>query len=147
MHYTRTFTGEDGLTYFEDVDLPLSPDMDGAAATDLVPAKSIAFRTVPAPFHYDYHPAPRRRFVINLSGRLGVRASEDGVVRIFGPGDILFVGDTAGKGHQSFSVDDEALSTLFLAVDDDLVNPIERPVSGDAGGVPTCACSTVVRDG
>ena len=136
MRYTRTVTGEDGLTYFEDVDLPWSPDTDGAMTTALQPAKSIAFRTVEAPFHYDYHPAPRRRFVVNLSGRLGVRASGNGEVRIFAPGDILFVSDTTGKGHQSFSVDGDALSTLFLAVDDDLVNPIERPVAGDAGGFP-----------
>jgi len=136
MQYTKTVTGDDGLTYFEDVDLAMSPNEEGAFASALLPAKSLAFRTVAAPFHYDYHPAPRRRFVVNLSGRLGVRASGDDSVRIFGPGDILFVSDTTGKGHQSFSVDGEALSTLFLAVDDDLVNPIERPVTEDVGGFP-----------
>lgn len=44
--------------------------------------------------------APRRQFVIVLSGELEVEVS-DGEKRRFGSGGICLVEDTAGRGHVS----------------------------------------------
>ena len=43
---------------------------------------------------------PRRQFVLGLVGELEVEVS-DGEVRRFGPGSVILVEDTSGKGHLS----------------------------------------------
>ena len=46
----------------------------------------------------DWHPAPRRQFVIILSGQLEIGLG-DGSKHIFGAGDARLVEDTTGEGH------------------------------------------------
>lgn len=46
----------------------------------------------------EHLPAPRRQFVITLSG-CGEIECGDGSRRRFGPGDILLAEDTTGQGH------------------------------------------------
>jgi hypothetical protein len=46
------------------------------------------------------HPAPARQFTLSISGSLEVTAS-DGDVRQIGPGRLLLLDDTAGKGHST----------------------------------------------
>ena len=48
----------------------------------------------------DWHPAPRRQWIFILSGTLEVEV-QDGEVRQFPSGSILFVEDTTGKGHKT----------------------------------------------
>jgi len=56
------------------------------------------FREDPVGRFIDWHPAPRRQFVIILSGQLEIGFS-DGTKQVFGPGDARLVEDTTGKGH------------------------------------------------
>ena len=46
----------------------------------------------------DWHPAPRRQYVIILTGQLEIGLG-DGTTRRFGPGDARLVEDTTGQGH------------------------------------------------
>jgi quercetin dioxygenase-like cupin family protein len=46
----------------------------------------------------DWHPAPRRQYVITLFGQGEIELS-DGTKRRFGAGDIMLADDTAGRGH------------------------------------------------
>ena len=55
------------------------------------------FRTFPPLHEVDYHVAPRRQWVIIVSGIIEVDCA--GGCRRFGPGDILFMDDLEGKGH------------------------------------------------
>ena len=50
------------------------------------------------PNKVDWHHAPTPQFAINLSGDLQVEVS-DGTKRKVGPGDLVFLEDTQGKGH------------------------------------------------
>ena len=54
----------------------------------------------------DWHPAPRRQYVIILSGQLEIGLG-DGTTRRFGPGDARLVEDTTGQGHTTRVVSDE----------------------------------------
>ena len=45
-----------------------------------------------------WHHAPSAQFAINLTGHLQVLVS-DGSTRKIGPGDLVFLEDTTGKGH------------------------------------------------
>ena len=74
----RLYTGADGQSHFEPIDLGKHPDwVKGLATTQ------IAFREDPVGRFIDWHPAPRRQFVIILSGQLEIGFS-DGTKQIFG---------------------------------------------------------------
>ena len=89
----RVYTGDDGETHWEAIDLAATPDW-----TSGLPTTDITFREIPVGNFVDWHPAPRRQFVIILSGQLEIGFS-DGTTKVFGPGDARLVADTTGRGH------------------------------------------------
>ncbi len=106
--YVRLYTGADEETHFEDVVVTFTykdygkkiptvwfPDMG------VIAAEGFHFVSMPAGWEGgDWHPAPRRQFIIPLAGHMEFQTS-DGEKRRFGPGEVLLVEDTAGKGHIS----------------------------------------------
>jgi hypothetical protein len=97
MRAARIYTGADGRSHFEDLDIPLKPGKYGTLS-DLVPAEGVIFRETPAGGALDFHVAPRRQFVITLAGLVEIECG-DGTKRRFGPGDIMLADDTTGQGH------------------------------------------------
>lgn len=89
----RLYTGSDGQSHFETIDLATAASWTAGLETI-----NISFRTAPAGNFQDWHPAPRRQFVIILSGHLEIGLG-DGSKHIFGPGDARLVEDTTGQGH------------------------------------------------
>jgi hypothetical protein len=87
------YTGSDGETHWEAIDLSKTPEW-----TKNMNTSHIVFREDPVGKFQDWHPAPRRQFVIILSGHLEIGFS-DGTKKVFGPGDARLVEDTTGKGH------------------------------------------------
>ena len=67
----------------------------------------------PPGWHGDWHPAPQRQWIIILSGELEVEVS-DGEIRIFGPGSVVLVEDTFGKGHVSRVVSRERVYCVVV---------------------------------
>lgn len=98
MQYFRIYAGPDGESHFEDVTVEMTPGAGQSDLSALIPATGIIFRRSPADQFIDWHPAPRRQFVITLSGEAEVVAS-DGEVRQIGPGTVMLAEDTWGKGH------------------------------------------------
>ncbi len=96
----RLFTGSDQQTHIEEIDLTQTPDWTAGQDTT-----NITFREAPAGRFQDWHPAPRRQFVIILSGQLEIGLG-DGSKHVFGPGDARLVEDTTGKGHTTASYGD-----------------------------------------
>lgn len=99
MKITRIYTGEDSQSHFEDLEIPLKPAQFGTMSA-LVPASGVIFRETPAEGYLDFHPAPRRQFVITLIGQVELECG-DGSRRRLGAGDILLADDTRGQGHIS----------------------------------------------
>jgi len=93
MGMYRLYTGTDGESHIEELTLGA-----GHGLTSLTPAAGILFRQSPANDFLDWHPAPRRQWVIILSGALEIGLG-DGSLRRFGPGDARLVEDTTGHGH------------------------------------------------
>jgi hypothetical protein len=52
------------------------------------------------PSTYYLHTAPKEQYIIYLKGTAEIEVTS-GEKRIFGPGDILLVTDTTGKGHKT----------------------------------------------
>ena len=89
----RLYTGNDGQSHVEYIELAKAPNWaQGLAVTQ------ITFQEQPVGSFLDWHPAPRRQFVIILSGQLEIGLG-DGTKQVFGPGDARLVEDTTGQGH------------------------------------------------
>jgi hypothetical protein len=113
VKYFRIYTDEEGETHFEDVDIQMEDQNPQSALSMMYPAIGIMFRRTPADQFIDWHPAPRRQFVITLSGEAEVEAS-DGEVRQIGPGTIMLAEDLTGKGHITRGIGAEERISLFI---------------------------------
>ena len=106
MKYLRLFAGPDGESHFEDVSVELAPVDEYARGVPRAfissprPGTSLTFLSGPPGWVGDFHPAPRRQFMIKLAGQTEF-VSSDGERRQIGPGTALLLEDTTGKGHYS----------------------------------------------
>jgi hypothetical protein len=104
----RLYTGPDGQSHIEPIDLAKAKEWTGGLATT-----KISFNEWPVGRNLDWHPAPRRQFVIILSGQLEIGLG-DGSKQVFGPGDARLVEDTTGKGHTTRVVGNERCITATI---------------------------------
>ena len=118
MKIVRIYTGDDGQSHFEDleipqVDVPFSGNAPGATdqRSDPIAVESLVIRDAKTANEHDFHPAPRRQLVVTLSG-IGEIVCGDGSSRRFGPGDIMLADDLTGQGHISRTV--EARRNLLI---------------------------------
>jgi quercetin dioxygenase-like cupin family protein len=65
----------------------------------------------------DWHPAPRRQFVITLTGEVEYEIG-DGTRRRFGPGSIFLAEDLTGQGHIARGVGSRERTSVYIAVDE-----------------------------
>ena len=113
MAFVRCYTGADGQSHFEDVDL-LPPDMERSIEQT---ASSITFTHSPNGRFSDWHNAPRRQYAIFLSGGQMEVVIGDGTTRRFGPGDAVLFEDLTGQGHTSRSVGGDRLTAIVPLAD------------------------------
>jgi hypothetical protein len=107
----RLYSGDDGQAHIEPIDLAGTPGWTAPQG-----AKSIVFRTDPVGNFQDWHQAPRRQFVIIVSGQLEIGLG-DGSKHVFGAGDARLLEDTTGQGHTTAVYGDQpcVLATIPLA--------------------------------
>lgn len=97
MQVVRVYTGADGESHLEELELPYER-IARAERTAMQAAAGIQFRRAPAGDFQDFHTAPRRQYVITLQGQAEIGLG-DGTRRIFNPGDVLLADDLTGRGH------------------------------------------------
>ena len=114
MKIIRTYTGADQKSHFEDIELAFEP-MGDTETTQLQDATDIVFRRAPAGYFHEWHVAPKRQYVITLSGQWEVEVG-DGSRRRFDPGDVLLAEDTTGQGHRSRVLGSEPRVYAFVRV-------------------------------
>jgi hypothetical protein len=122
MQYVRLFAGPDGESHFENVRVELSPVAQYAKGVPQVhlsaphSSTALTFLSGPPGWIGEWHPAPRRQFMVKLTGVTEILAS-DGEGREFGPGTVLLVEDAAGKGQYSrvLGPDDDRWFVAVLA--------------------------------
>ena len=117
MYYFRIYVGDDGESHFEDLEIETDGTSYDSAISALIPATGVIFRRSPVGQFIDWHPAPRRQFVITLSGHAEIEAS-DGEVRPIGPGTIMLAEDTTGKGHISRGIGPDERLSIFIPLAD-----------------------------
>jgi quercetin dioxygenase-like cupin family protein len=93
MGIYRMYTGSDGQTHVEETPLAAHPLLTKPQA-----AVHIVFTEHRDGSFLDWHPAPRRQYVIVVSGNIEIGLG-DGSIHRFGPGSARLVEDTTGQGH------------------------------------------------
>ena len=93
MSIFRMYTGTDGQSHLEEQTISAHPILAEARS-----AVHIQFREIPAGTFMDWHPAPRRQYVIVLAGQLEL-GFKDRTTRRLNPGDAMLAEDTTGSGH------------------------------------------------
>jgi len=116
---TRVYTGDDGESHFDEIDVPLRDFGAIGSMSELVRGSEIVFRETGGQYDLDFHNAPRRQLVVMLSGGGVELETSDGSTRRLFAGDVLLAEDTTGRGHVSRAIDEEPRVSLFLPLDDE----------------------------
>jgi hypothetical protein len=102
----HVYATPDGESHIEEISV--SPNAGDLPLTGL---RALSYN----PTNVTWHNAPSRQFAINLTGVLEVELS-DGAKRRIGPGDLVLLDDTTGKGHVTRLV--SPVTCLFIRVAD-----------------------------
>lgn len=95
MQFCRLYTGDDGMSHFEELD-----QKEGSRLFLLaIAAKALVFKNdMNREDLHGWHNAPRRQWCITLSGTCEIGIG-DGTVKTFGSGDVFLAEDETGQGH------------------------------------------------
>ncbi len=116
MEITRLYTGNDGESHFEDLDVPLESAGEIGKVSKTESATGIIFRETDPDYNYDWHNAPARQYIIMLEGAVDIEIG-DGTIRRFETGEVLLVEDTTGRGHISRAVNNQPRKSIFVPLD------------------------------
>jgi quercetin dioxygenase-like cupin family protein len=116
MKIHRLYADKNGESHFEDVEVEFKESTRSGRLSARLPATGIIFREVPPDYDLDWHPAPRRQYIINLDAGVQLTAS-DGETRRIGAGEVILVEDTWGKGHLSKTLDGKLRHCIFVTLD------------------------------
>ncbi len=119
--YARIYTDADGVSHFGVAEIAFTladyaPPAPPISVSQVMNVESIVFISSPPGWYGDWHPAPHRQIMFCLAGELEVRVS-DGSVRTFGPGSVVLVEDTKGRGHVSRVVGTERVFMAALPLE------------------------------
>ena len=112
---TRLYTGPDNQTHAEEVELKFTPGSPAEISRMTQVTGAELHRTGGSVD--DWHRAPRRQYVITLSGRGEIEVAGGKKISV-GPGNINLVEDTTGKGHITKVMGTEDRVTLQLPLTD-----------------------------
>jgi hypothetical protein len=94
------YADANGQSHWRDIEVEWVEETRGGKLSKRLPANGIIFREVPATYDLDWHPAPRRQYIINLDA-----------------GVVVLVEDTTGKGHLSQALDGKIRNCIFVPVE------------------------------
>lgn len=116
MRIHNLYADADGQSHFRDIEVEWEEETRAGKFTRRLPATGIIFRQVRPDYELDWHPAPRRQYIINLDAGVQITAG-DGEVRVIGAGEVILVEDTTGQGHLSKAVEDKIRHCVFVPID------------------------------
>lgn len=116
-HVTRIYTGADGQTHAEDLNIKFdAPDALGLAQSEAVKVTTANFARFAANFTEDWHHAHARRYVITLSGKGEIEIGGGQKITLE-PGHVLVTEDLTGKGHIARALTND-WTALFVQIEE-----------------------------
>ena len=116
MRIHNLYTDKNGQSHFRDIEVEWAEQINFSRQSKRLPATGIIFRETSPDYDLDWHPAPRRQYIINLDAGVQITAS-DGEARIIKAGEVILVEDTSGKGHLSKAVESKIRNCIFVPVE------------------------------
>ena len=116
MRIHNLYTDAQGQSHFRDIEVEWIETRRGSKLSKKLPATGIIFRETAAEHNVDWHPAPRRQYIVNLDAGVKITAS-DGEARQIGAGEVILVEDVRGKGHLSKSIGGQMRHSIFVPVE------------------------------
>jgi uncharacterized cupin superfamily protein len=110
--FYRLYTGDDGESHLEELDLEKGP-IEWEAVQK---ATGVGFRRQPPGYFSDWHHAPRRQYVITLAGGVEIGLG-DGTVKRLGPGDVMLADDLTGRGHTTRVTGNDQRISVVIPLD------------------------------
>ena len=117
IRVTRIYTGPDDKTHAEEYEVPLGAQRGATELSEPVDVTSLQFRRTSPDYFIDWHTAPRKQYVITLSGTSEVEIGDGTRIQLH-PGHILLAEDVTGQGHISRAVGSEDRISLFIPLAD-----------------------------
>lgn len=120
VSYVRLFADDDAGSRMENLCIELK-------ATDFAPpapaigvsapqtANACAFLSVPAGYVGDWHPSPKRQWLVFISGQMEFETS-DGQRFLGRQGSVVLLEDTRGRGHRSTVSADQPAVMLAVQI-------------------------------
>ncbi len=113
--YSVLYSDTEDVTHFRDEYMPWNKRSSGNAVTPFRDAQQIGFLRLHENLKADWHPAPRKQFVMVLKGVMEVEAG-DGERRTFTPGSVLLVTDTECRGHCTRTLGNREVIIVWVPV-------------------------------
>ena len=112
----RIYTGDDGLSHVEQVELNAQSMLEKVSG-------AVVRVSQPGSFS-DWHTAPSRRYIINLTGGGQLEVAEGKVD--LPPGTVEYIDDLTGKGHTPANVSQAPRISIHLEFEDQqqIIGPI-----------------------
>ena len=120
VKYHRIYADAQGGSHFDTVTIEQSLASGAPPAAPFYvsgdkPASKYRFYTFQPGWIGDWHPCPARQFLALMSGAVEMETT-DGTVRKLGPGDLVLLEDTSGKGHVTRNIGDGYSTFLVVPV-------------------------------
>src|SRR6185437_8757467 len=116
MRIHNIYVDGNGETHWRDIEVEWMEERNAGKLSRRLPATGIIFRETSGDYDLDWHPAPRRQYIINLDGGVKITAS-DGEALEIGAGEVILVEDVSGKGHLSKSIGGQMRHSIFVPVE------------------------------
>lgn len=116
MRIHNLYVDDQGQSHWRDIEVKWVEEKNFSKMSARLPATGIIFRQTSGNYDLDWHPAPRRQYIINLDGGVKITAS-DGVSREIGAGEVILVEDISGKGHLSQSIGGKLRHSIFVPIE------------------------------
>ena len=116
MRIHNLYADADGESHFRDIEVDWAQQSPGGKLSKRLAATGVIFRETAGDYDLDWHPAPRRQYIVNLDAGVELTAS-DGERRLIGAGEVILVEDTSGKGHLSKAVAGQIRHSIFIPID------------------------------
>jgi quercetin dioxygenase-like cupin family protein len=115
IRLVHLYTGPDGQSHFSERTIDLRDGDPASQMSAAETARTVSFEETASGSRLDWHNAPRRQYVITLSGTLEFETRLGERVTI-STGDVLLAEDTTGGGHRWRLVDDQPWRRVYVGL-------------------------------